>query len=234
MSSAVPVDPTQYSRRSFVYRRLRDAGAVFADCGDTAIADGYPGRGGLPSRMALIDLSPLPRIGFKGPQTLEWLSRQAVTIPARNNRAERQTDGALAIRLADTEVTILGDIDSRDNTVSRLENRPPAGGCYPVPRRDSHVWFVLCGGKAPACLQKLCGVDLRIGRFEDLAVAQTSLARLSAQIVRQDHGNVPTFHILADSASALYLWDVLVDAMDEYLGGLAGRSALRALRETRG
>ena len=31
MSSAVPVDPTQYSRRSFVYRRLRDAGAVFGD-----------------------------------------------------------------------------------------------------------------------------------------------------------------------------------------------------------
>lgn len=224
-------DPTQYPRRSFVYRKLRDAGAVFADCGDAAIADSFPGRGGLPSRLALVDLSPLPRVGFKGPQTLEWLSRQAVTVPPQNNRAERQTDGALAIRLADTEVTVLGDIDGRDNTIARLEARMPNGACYPVPRRDSHVWFVLCGAKAPDCLRKLCGVDLRIDQFDDLAVAQTSLARLSAQIIRQDHGGVPVFHLLADSASSLYLWDVLVDAMDEYLGGLAGRSALRALRE---
>lgn len=231
MSGAMTTDPTQYARRSFVYRRLRDAGAVFTDCGDAAVADAFPGRGGLPSRLALIDLSPLPRIGFKGPQTLEWLSRQAVTVPAQNNRAERQTDGALAIRLADAEVTLLGDIDGKDNTIGRLEARAPNGACYPVPRRDSHAWFVLCGAKAPDCLRKLCGVDLRIERFDDLAVAQTSLARLSTQIIRQDHGGSPAFHLLADSASALYLWDVLVDAMDEYLGGLAGRSALRALRE---
>ena len=231
MSNVVMTDPTRYPRRSFVYRRLRDAGAVFADCGDTAVADAFPGRGGLPSRLALIDLSPLPRIGFKGPQTLEWLSRQAVTIPPQNNRAERQTDGALAVRWADTEVTVLGDIDGRDNTISRLEARTPTGGCYPVPRRDSHAWFVLCGAKAPDCLQKLCGVDFRLNQFDDLAVAQTSLARLSAQIIRQDHGGIPAFHLLADSASALYLWDVLTDAMDEYLGGLAGRAGLRALRE---
>lgn len=222
-------DPARHPRRSFVYRRLCEAGAVFEVCGDAAVATDYPGHAGLAQRLALVDLSPLPRLGFKGPRALSWLRRQVGDVPDDNNRAYVLGDGALVARLTDTEALILCDIAVSGATVAALEEADLIAGAYPAPRRDSHAWFVLCGDFAVDCLQKLCGLDLRPQRFADLAVAQTSLARLSAILIRQDRGAVPSFHILADSASALYLWDVLIDSMDEFLGAPAGWKALRDL-----
>ena len=60
-------------------------------------------------------------------------------------------------------------------------------------------------------------------------MAQTSVARLGAVILRADLGSVPVFHILGDSASAEYYWEVLMDAMAEFDGRLVGLEALREL-----
>ena len=50
---------------------------------------------------------------------------------------------------------------------------------------------------------------------------------MSGIILRQDLGELPVFHLLADSASADYLWDCLVDAMAEFDGAPVGLAALR-------
>ena len=222
-------DPVQFPRRSFIYRRLSEAGAAFAPFGDAAVATHFPGRGGLPARLALVDLSPLPRTGFKGRLALDRLQDQGLSVPSENNRATVQANGTLLLRLADTEGLLLGSIDHADTTFDELEATIPGEGCYAVPRRDSHAWFMLCGTKAVACLQKLCGADLRPRQFPDLTIAQTSVARLSAVVVRQDRENVPAFHLLADSAAALYLWDAVLDAAGEFFGGPAGLRALHDL-----
>ncbi|NFV82197.1 hypothetical protein [Magnetospirillum aberrantis] len=73
-------------------------------------------------------------------------------------------------------------------------------------------------------LAKMCGVDLRRHVFADGAVAQTSVARLNAILIRQGDA----VHLLADSASAEYLWDCVVDAMAEYGGAVAGAGHLLA------
>jgi sarcosine oxidase, subunit gamma len=52
---------------------------------------------------------------------------------------------------------------------------------------------------------------------------------MSGIILRQDFGSVLGFHLLADSASADYLWDCLQDAMIEFDGGPIGLTALREL-----
>ena len=102
-----------------------------------------------------------------------------------------------------------------------------AGFCFQVPRRDSHAWIHLSGPKTPSLFAKICGVDLSPGAFPDLAIAQTSVARLSAIVIRDDRGAPePQFHLLADSASAIYLWDCLEDAMAEFSGSIAGISSL--------
>jgi sarcosine oxidase subunit gamma len=75
-------------------------------------------------------------------------------------------------------------------------------------------------------LAKLCGVDLADESFSDGSVAQTSLARLSAIVIRNDFGSGIAFSILADSASAEYLWDCLIDAMDEFSGSICGIESL--------
>ena len=160
----------------------------------------------------LRDLSAQPRVGFKGADTARWLTLQGVTFGEACNCAYPQPDGSLVARLSPGEFLLLGT--SGEGLAERLEAawswETDAGLCFPVPRRDSHAWFRLGGPKTPEMLATLCGVDLRPHRFADHAVAQTSVARLNAIIVR-DGGD---FHLLADSASAEYLHACLTDAIN--------------------
>lgn len=219
-------------RRSFVDARLKAADARFPERGGHGGALDYGDlaaeRAAL-ARLALVDLSLLPRIGFKGPGTPEWLAAMNLELPAPN-RARRQADGALVARLAPREALLLA---REEGPLARLEaawrqarrDRPGEPIGYPVPRADSHFWFLVTGTQAPAMLAKLCGVDLRPHRFEPLQVAQTQAMRLSAIVIRDD-GDLPAWHLLADSASAEYAWDCLVDAMAEFGGRPAGLDAL--------
>lgn len=228
------VHPGVFSRRSFVYRRLVAAGCTWRERGGAAVAATIPGAnaGGL----GLADLSPLARCGIKGADALDWLRRQGWPVPDDNNHAGRTSDGAVVARLSDGELLVLdapvAPSPALQALMESLARRPTEGDlpprCYAVPRADSHVWFLLCGAAGPECLAKVCGVDMRPHRFPDLSVAQTSLARLSAVIIRVDGGAPPAFYILADSASALYLWDCLVDAMAEFDGRLLGLDDLPA------
>jgi sarcosine oxidase, subunit gamma len=182
--------------------------------------------------LALIDLSLRPRSGFKGRGTPEWLEAQGLVLP-EPNRAARQGDGTLAVRLAPRELLLLapwarpgGELIGRlDDAwpVGRDPSAPPRG--YPVPRADSHFWFLLTGRHVPAMLAKLCGIDFRVDRFAPLQVAQTQAVRLSVIIIR-DESALPAWHLLADSASADYVWTCLVDAMQEFRGKQAGPGAL--------
>ena len=95
-------------------------------------------------------------------------------------------------------------------------------------RAESYCWFAISGERAPEMLAKVCGVDLRVDKFEDGHIVQTSLARINAVIVRNDLGPTPAFYVLADSASADYLWPCLVDPLREFEGAIVGLAALRA------
>ncbi len=201
--------------------------------------------------LLLCDLSPLTRIGVKGQGTESLLERSAVVAPKLTNESVVQKDGSLCVRLAGSEVLLLSALDSkgtrdfvdlRKNLASR---RTPAGKrAFSVPYQDSLCWLALAGDKASDLLATMCAVDLRDGIFARGSLAQTSLARLSALVLRdpaQRKGgpksvtksvtkSVPLFHLLADSASSLYLWDCLLDAMSvsavEHGGAACGRKDL--------
>lgn len=224
-------------RRSCVHERLVAAGAMDwrpAHRGEVPghFGDAEAERSAL-ARLALADLSLYPRTGFKGAGAPEWLARQGVLLP-EPNRTQRQADGTLALRLAPREALLLtgrtgdGDFSSLE-AVWRAERAGGEAGPigFPVPRADSHFWFLLTGAQVPEMLAKLCGVDLRPHKFAPLAVAQTQAARISVIIARDDT-DLPAWHLLADSASAAYLWDCLLDAMAEWQGRPVGITALAA------
>lgn len=237
MSTTTAIQPQDYIRRSFVYRELRACGARFGEVGGAAVALDYGHEDNEVEQartLGLSDLSPLPRCGFKGAGTIEWLTSQGIEVPEQPNRATRQADGCVAARLSPNEVLVLGDLAGQADICTRLVQTweseaqppsPPRG--FPLPRADSHAWFALTGTEAPAMLAKLCGVDLRPGVFANNSVAQTSVARLSAVIIRQDLGATLNYHLLPDSASAAYLWNCLSDAMAEFGGAPVGLAALR-------
>lgn len=217
-------------RRSFVHRRLVASGGHLAPFRDALAAADYGDptaeRAAL-SHLGLADLSPCPRAGFKGPGTAEWLDAEGVTVPAIN-RASRAAAGELVVRLGAREVLLLSASEAPslpDILQSAWAASPVSPRGYPVPRQDSHFWLLLAGEHAPACMAKLCAVDLRPHRFAELEVAQTQAMRLSVIIIR-DAGSRPAFHLLGDSASAEYAWDCLVDAMRELNGRPVGLASL--------
>jgi len=232
----VSIDPTSLTRRSFVYRELAALGADFAEINGAACAltcgAEVEAEADRAAALALCDLSPLPRGGFKGRAAIDWLRGQGVTVTDDDNRTARQDDGVLAARLGPGEVLLLGDLDARSDLCDRLAGAwspDPDPGAYPVPRADTNCWFLVSGGDAPAMFAKLCGIDLRPHKFAPGAIAQTSVARLNAIVLRGDLGSTPAYHLLTDCASAAYMWGCLRDAMDEFAGAPVGIEAMRRL-----
>ena len=221
--------------RSPIEGALRAAGASFREhAGVMAVADfGDPeGEAAAARQLGLADLSPLPRVGFRGPGASKWLAAQGVDLPDGPNRACTQPDGAIAVTRSWTEVLVLGNIHGPDGLCARLEARSAdahSARAYALPRFDGLFWFALTGASVAECLAKVCGIDLRESAFPPGSVAQTSVARLNAVIVRVDAGATPLFHLLGDSASADYAWTSLLDAMQEFGGRPVGLRALHAL-----
>ena len=239
MAAVNVLQPTDRPRRSFVYRILEANGAVFGEIEGAVVAMSFGASAeaevARARRLGLADLSPLPRTGFKGVGTVEWLTAQGLTIGPDSNRAYRQTGGELAARLAPTEVLLLDSLSGAGALIQRLNGawgwgtetpRKPIG--YPMPRADSHCWFAVTGERAPDMFAKICGVDLRPGKFAEGAIAQTSVARINAIVIRRAT-STPSYYLLADSASAEYLWHCVTDAMLEFDGGPVGLAALRDL-----
>ncbi len=214
------ITPEQLDRRSFVYPRLVAAGAEFTERSDAAVAVRYPHTDA--PALGLMDLSPLARTGVKGPNALACLEEQGWPVPARNNAASPTSAGGLVLRLGDREALVLPPIGGGDADIRGLDAAIPGAGAWHVPRRDSHAWFALRGADAVDCLAKLCGVDLRERSFEPGAIAQTSVARITAVVCRDPGSTTPMFHLLADSASAIWFWDALLDAMQEFGGAPLG------------
>ena len=235
-----------HHRRSFVHPLLEQAGAEFAEIagGNVALNVGNDesAAADIIRRMGLVDLSPLPRIGYKGVGAPQWLRQQSLQLPLQANSAVTQTDGTLVAALSAQEHLLLSpytaaaisatSVAGASGICQRVENAwslDSAAQCYQLPRADSHCWFAVCGSSVGEMLPKLCGVDLRPHVFADNAVAQTSLARVNAIIIRQTIANTAVFHLLTDSASAEYLWRCLLDAMAEFDGAVVGLNALQSL-----
>ena len=225
------VDPVAYLRRSPLRRRLETAGAVWRDLRDVAIAESVAdtaAHGGI----TIADLSPLPRLGFKGRGTIAAAQSRGIVVEPTPNRAFRQPDGGLCLVLAPGEIILLANLAGDDERLAQLETSwriEDEERTYPLPRRDSHAWLAVAGEATPEMFAKLCAIDLRHDKFADLAIAQTSIAKMSAILTRADMGTTPVFHLLVDSAAALYFCDCLLDAADEFGGRIVGLKALQKL-----
>src|SRR5581483_10779906 len=172
-------------RRSPIYRQTQEAGAFCEVINNAAVPMHYGNvesetvRG---ARMGIADLSGLPHTGFKGAGTVDWLQAQGLSIGAESNMAYRQEGGELAARLAPTEIFLIDSLAATGALLQKLNaawawgtEKPRKLIGYPMPRQDSHAWFMVTGSAAPEMFAKICGVDLRTHKFRAGQIAQTSL-----------------------------------------------------------
>jgi len=228
--------PAEERRRSPLYRALEAHGARFETLGDFAVAQDMGREAAAEAAQAeslgLADLTPFPRIGFKGWNVAPWLAGNGAEMGEASNRAHPQADGTRIARLAPGEALVLADRSGAGpliETLGKAWSMADADGCFRVARDETSCWLLLTGAHAPAMLAKVCAVDLRARAFPADAIAQTNVARLNVIVIRGDLGPVPAFDLITDVASAVYLWGALLDAMAEYDGAPIGLAAIRAL-----
>lgn len=233
MSEAAGNLPEERLRRSFHYRDLIAAGARFRPLNDAMVASSYGGahEPDTARNLGLVDLSPLPRTGFKGRGTAEWLAERGISLGGDSNRAYPAAGGVLAARLAPGEVLILSGLDGDERPIAALERAwsYASVGVFPVPRRDASFWFMVTGARSASMFAKICGVDLRAKSFANHRIAHTSVARSNCLVIRSDCSEMPAYHLLGDSASASFAWRCVLDAMGEFDGSPVGLDALLTL-----
>ena len=243
----LPIAPAQGNRRSPLYRRHVDLQAKFEQVGDAVLVSHYVKPGIevlLAANLGLVDLSTMPRTGFKGAGAPAWAASQRVKLPKLPNTAVTQKDGSVVAKLSHQELLIVSNIMGSATSIDRLNrehlNREHsnkehlskqtlAPQTYSLPRADSHSWLAVTGNAAAEMFSKICGVDLRVHKFSHNQVAQTSVAKINGVILRHDLATTPCFYILSDITSTEFLWDSLLDAMEEYRGAAVGVAAMRSL-----
>lgn len=179
---------------------------------------------------ALVDLTDLPRVGFRGADSAAWLGARGYQLPEAPNRALAQPDGSWVARLSQTEYLLLGSLADRGARIAAEEAGWELGDSahYLLPRQDSHAWLTLTGRHVAQVMAKVCGVDLRPEAFPSGAVAQTSAARINVIVINAGSGEQPHFHLLCDRPSLAYFHDALLDAMGEFDGQPVTLDALLA------
>jgi len=231
-------------RRSQLYRLHKNAGARFEDYDGALCVSHYfrqdhrqdAGHSSEISQardLGLADLSTLSRIGFKGRGAPDWLQKQGARLPEKPNQALIQADGSLLARLSEQEALVLRALQAANAWLVRLQDNAGSAAAqhaYLLPRADSHCWLALTGEHAAQTLAKVCAVDLRLHKFAQGDVAQTSVARVNAIVIRCDlDKDAPCFYLLCDVSFTEFLWTSLIDAMQEFGGQPVGLTSLRQL-----
>ena len=113
--------PDQHLRRTPLRLALEKAGARWTALEDIAIADGLGTVEGA-RHLAITDLSPLPRLGFKGRETIAAMQKRGIVLEATPNRAYRQPDGGLCLVLAASEVILLSPLAGDNGRLQGLHD----------------------------------------------------------------------------------------------------------------
>ncbi|MFS2092885.1 sarcosine oxidase subunit gamma [Pseudomonas sp. Pseusp11] len=169
---------------------------------------------------SLTDLTDLPRVGFRGAHSAEYLRGRDFVLPDAPNRAVTQADNSQVARLSQAEYLLLGSSEDQGERIADEEARWELDhhSNYLLPRQDSHACFQLTGEHLSEVMAKLCGVDLSPQAFGPGAVAQTSAARINVIVINSSTAQQASLHILCDRASKAYFREALLDAMQEFSG----------------
>jgi heterotetrameric sarcosine oxidase gamma subunit len=123
-------------------------------------------------------------------------------------------DDAFIVRLRRDEFVLL----TNDITAAMERAASKTGDSLLTLTDISHgrAVFDLTGWKTPQVLAKICALDLDESKFPDGSAAQTSLAKVRTLIVHLDNARTTAYYLIVDRSLALYVWEVVCDAAQEF------------------
>ncbi len=87
------------------------------------------------------------------------------------------------------------------------------------------------GPASSALMRKVCGLDFHPEAFPDGAARQSSVARTAQLMIRRDMGELPAFSVIGARSLGAYLWEVLMEAGEEWRIVPIGRAAVSVLEK---
>ena len=165
-------------------------GPVFVSELPTAHSPVLHGTGAGRNGLTLVDESLAPK----------WRLFSSDVPPGRT----RKTSEGLAWSVSPGELNLLSARPSGSDVVDLTHVR---------------AMFRLSGADGRVLLAKICGLDLGDAMFPDGSAARTLVAGVATELIRDDAEGTPSFLLLPSRSFGLYMWDVLLDAGQEF--GLA-------------
>lgn len=87
----------------------------------------------------------------------------------------------------------------------------------------------LIGPASRVVLGKLCGLDFSDEAFPNLTIKQTSVAKTKQMVIRRDFDPLLAYTLVGAQSLATYLWEVILEAGQEFGIAPIGVAALREL-----
>ena len=173
--------------------------------------------------LGLCDLSSFQKIGVKGPGAIDWLEQQGCTIPNNIYESSAHADGSLVARIATDEFFVESVIrGSLVATLSANLNSPQADGVFRVEHQE--VTLLLTGQRATEVFAQTCGIDFRGVALR--RVIYSRVAGVSCGIYPDSVHDVAVFRIWVDYSFAEYLWETLVEIVEELGGSVIGAASV--------
>jgi heterotetrameric sarcosine oxidase gamma subunit len=137
-------------------------------------------------------------------------------------RAARDGRGALVAGTAPGEWLLLAAPGGAGETIERLSGAER----IVVDVTHGRALARLTGGRSADLLTKVCGIDLSDEATPDGAVFRSSVAKVVAEVVRDDRGGARSYLLLCGRSYGRYLFDALLDAGAEFGIEVEGFAAL--------
>lgn len=175
----------------------------------------------LKQRLALADLSCLPRLGLKGAGVLAWLLENGLTASETLYAVTAIEDRGILVRI-DREEVILED-GLHGQVVSRIRDRLSANppGVYRVERQEAS--FLLIGSRTHEVLSQTCGHHFRESEGQ---VVLSRVAGVSCRLLQVEASGIAGFRIWLDPSYSVYLWETLLGIVREDGGDAVGLGCL--------
>jgi heterotetrameric sarcosine oxidase gamma subunit len=131
-------------------------------------------------------------------------------------RSRRDDDGTLILRFRPAQWLLFADSGRAGELVERWQAAAAETGEFVsvIDVTSGRTLLRLTGESGPALLAKICALDLATD--SDGAARRSSLAKVNAEIVRDDAGGRRSYLLACDRSYGRYLTEVINDAGEEF------------------
>lgn len=218
-------------RMSPLHRIHRKLGAQFAERAGWQLPDAYTSADeeaqAVREQVGVADVSAAGKLIVKGEVATDLLALALSNPPERpgsaasvvlKDEAELPVGGGYVARLTQDEFLIVTPTGVEKRVAQRLEQHRIAHAMFAsvIDQTSGLAGLVVAGPHSRSTLSKLCALPLDATNFPNQCVAQTSLAKVHAIIVRSDLGEVPAFELYFERPYAEYVWGSILDAGHEF------------------